>query len=170
MSEVTAPGILLFQIHRDACVFLGNENVISATSDFGHIWDRFFRMGGYDPILPYATDPRPINAWYTNSAGQAVYSQGLFVNDVEHVPAGYTLVRFPASEYLVVTTEWMETNEEAVGENGNGRCNSHADIVQMPEGYARNDGPGSFLSKLEKENADTPDGSRYEVWVPIRKR
>ena len=79
---------------------------------------------------------------------------------MEKVPDGYQLVDFPASDFLVVTTEWMATNEEAVGENGNGRCNRYADTVQIPEGYIRNDGPGSPITAIEKENADTPRGQQ----------
>lgn len=169
MSETNKPAIQVFQIHQDAFTFLGNENILTETSDFGQIWGDFFNKGGYDPILPYAVDTKPINVWYTNSQGQKIYFQGLFVKDVEKVPDGYKLAEFPASDFLVVTTEWMETNEEAVGENGNGQCNRYADIVQIPEGYVRNDGEGSPITAIEKENADTPDGSRYEVWVPIKK-
>lgn len=170
MSETNKPTIKVFQIHQDEFSFLGNENIITESSDFGHIWDNFFKMGGYDPILPYATDSKPINVWYTNSAGEKIYSQGLFVKNVEKIPDGYKLVDFPASDFLVITTEWMATNEEAVGENGNGQCNRYATTVQIPEGYVRNDGPGSLITEIEKENADTPNGSRYEVWVPIKKQ
>lgn len=170
MSETNQPTIQVFQIHQDEFSFLGNENIITESSNFVHIWDHFFKMGGYGPILPYATDTKPINVWYTNNAGEKIYSQGLFVKNVEKIPDGYKLVDFPASDFLVITTEWMATNEEAVGENGNGQCNRYATTVQIPEGYVRNDGPGSLITEIEKENADTPNGSRYEVWVPIKKQ
>lgn len=170
MPEANKPAIITFQIHQDEFIFLGNENIITETSDFGGIWDNFFKMGGYDPILPYATDTKPVNVWYTDHAGQKIYLQGLFVKNVEKAPAGYQLVHFPASDFLVVTTEWMATNEEAVGENGNGQCNRYAQTVRIPDGYVRNDGPGSLITEIEKENADTPDGSRYEVWVPIKRQ
>ena len=169
MSETNKPEIIVFQIRQDEFSFLGNENILTDASDFCRIWDNFFKMGGYDPILPYATDPKPVNVWYTNSAGQDIYFQGLFVKNVDKVPDGYTLANFPASDFLVVTTEWMASNDEAVGENGNGQCNRYASTVQIPEGYIRNDGPGSPITGIEKENANTPDGSRYEVWVPIKR-
>ena len=169
MPDAKKPAIIVTQIHQDAFSFLGNENVITASSDFGDIWGRFFAMGGYDPILPYAIDTKPINLWYTNNAGQAIYAQGMFVQNVDKTPDGYKLVDFPESEFLVVTTEWMTTNDEAVGENGNGRCNAYAKTVRIPEGYIRYDAPGSPVTLLEKENSDTPDGSRYEVWVPIKR-
>ena len=39
---------------------------------------------------------------------------------------------------------------------------------KYPRAMFRNDEPGSPITEIERENADTPDGSRYEVWVPIR--
>lgn len=169
MSATNKPAIKVFQIHHDKFSFLGNENILSESSNFGYFWDNFFNKGGYDPILPYATDSKPINVWYTNNAGQEIYFQGLFVQNVDMVPDGYKLVDFPASDFLVVTTDWMASNDEAVGENGNGQCNRYAEAVQIPEGYVRNDGPGSPFTLIEKENSNTPEGSRYEVWVPIKK-
>ena len=36
------------------------------------------------------------------------------VIDVDKVPEGYTLRQFPASDFLVITYEWLPTNEEAI--------------------------------------------------------
>lgn len=158
-----------FRIHQEGFSFLGIENVITESSDFGYIWGNFFQLGGYEKIIPYAVDTKPINIWYTNQDEEVIYFQGLMVGSVSDIPEGYSLKEFPAGDYLVVTTEWMESNDEAVGDNGNGRCNRYAETVQIPDGYSRYDRPGSPITKIEKENADTPDGSRYEVWVPINK-
>lgn len=165
MSE---KAIITFQIHQEAFEFLGNENIITEStvpSDFEQIWSRFFEMGGYAPLLPYAVDTKPVNVWYINERGEKIYFQGLFVRNVDKVPEGYKFARFNAGDYLVVTTEWMETNEEAVGDNGNGRVNRYAETVAMPEGYVRSSGP---IHKIEKENANTSQGSRYEVWLPMK--
>lgn len=162
--------IITYQLHLDGFRFLGKANVVDETSDFGMIWENFFQMGGYGPILPYAADGKPINVWFHDQQGRDVYFQGLFVKDVDHVPEGYTRMDFPGGDYLAVTTEWMDTNEEAVGDAGNGRCNRYADTVEPPPGWARADGPESLIFRIEKENANTPQGSRYEVWIPIQKR
>ena len=45
----------------------------------------------------------------------------------------------------------------------------YIETLQIPKGYVRYDGPGSPITIIEKENTDTPDGSRYEFWVPIKK-
>ena len=161
--------ILTYPLCLDGFRFLGSANVVDESSDFGAIWSGFFQKGGYGTILPYAVDDKPINVWFHNPAGQAVYFQGLFVKNVDHAPEGYILMDFPGGDYLAVTTEWMETNEEAVGPAGNFRCNEYAGAVEPPAGWARADGPESLIFRIEKENAGTPQGSRYEVWVPIRK-
>ena len=96
--------------------------------------------------------------------------QGLFADGADGEPEGYARKRFPAGDFLVVTTEWMRTNDEAVGEEGNGRCNRYAKTMPMPEGCVRIGGPGSPLDLMEWENADTPEGSRYAVWAPILKQ
>ncbi len=166
---MSKPAIITFIMHCDAFSFLGNENIITPDSDFGQIWGDFFGKGGYDPILPFATDPKPINVSYIDRDGREFYIQGLFVENVTQVPEGYKLYSFPASDFLVVTSEWMQSFEESIGENGNGQCGRYAQTVEAPEGYVRYDGPGCPMSMIEKENANTPDGSRYEYWVPIKK-
>ena len=66
---MSKPPIVTFQIHQNEFSFLGNENTVTESSDFGSFWGNFFKMGGYDPILPYAKDTKPINIWYTNKNG-----------------------------------------------------------------------------------------------------
>ncbi len=162
------PAFVTFQTHQDAFSFLGVENVVTESSDFGYFWDHFFKIGGYEKIIPYATDPKPINVWYTNHAGEKIYFQGLKVGSVDNVPEGYSLVNFPAGDFLVVTHEWLPTHDEAI-RYGIAAGWKYEKTAQMPDGYARYDGPGSPITIIEKENMDTPDGSRYEFWVPIKK-
>jgi len=161
------PAIEVYQMHQNEFSFLGIKNIVTASSNYGNIWDNFFKAGGYDEINPYAVDPKPINVNYTNSAGEKIYFQGLMVGNVDRVPDGYTLEQFPASDFLVVTHEWS-TDKVALN-FGIGDCGKYAKTVQIPEGYVRYDGPGSPITIIERENSDTPDGSRYEWWVPIKK-
>lgn len=144
------PKIITYQLHLDDFRFLGNTNVVDQNSDFAAIWTNFFQMGGYAPILPYAVDEKPINIWFHDQQGRDVYFQGLFVTNGAQAPEGYTLMDFPGGDFLAVTTEWMESNEEAVGQAGNGRCNEYADTVNPPAGYVRADGPESLIFRIEK--------------------
>jgi predicted transcriptional regulator YdeE len=162
------PALVTFQIHQDTFSFLGIENIVTDSSNFGYFWDNFFEMGGYDKIIPYSIDPKPINVWYTNNAGERIYYQGLMVRNVDKIPKGYTLTEFPASDFIVVTHEWLPTNDEAL-EYGIDAGWKNVKTVQIPDGYIRYDGLGSPITIIERENSDTPDGSRYEMWVPIKK-
>ena len=42
---------------------------------------------------------------------------------MDEVPEGFIVKKFPVRDYVVVTTEWMETYEEATSENGLGQTN-----------------------------------------------
>lgn len=161
------PTFFTTPLHQEAFSFLGIQNIVTETSDFGAFWSGFFAAGGYDVIAPYIDEYKPINIWYTNNAGEKIYFQGLKVGKVEKVPRGYSLVDFPASDFLVVTHEWLPTSEEALENIGAGW--EFEKNVPIPEGYVRNDGPGSPITIMERENMDTPEGSRYEFWVPIKK-
>ncbi len=158
-------------IKKEAFLFLGNENIITDTPDFGKIWGDFFEKGGYDPILPYTDDTNPINVSFYNGNGENIYMQGYFVKNVDEVPNGYSLRSFPEGEYLMVTTEWLDDLDSCVGYEGNVRCNEYAETVAAPDGYERYDTADAPICRIEKE-AGPPmkEKYRYEVWVPIRKK
>ena len=162
------PAFVTFQKHQDEFSFLGVENIITESSDFGAIWGNFFKLGGYDKIKPYATDPNPINVWYTNKAGEKIFFQGLIVGAVDKVPEGYLLARFPASDFIVATYEWVPKQDYQEMDEINGGW-KYIETLQIPNGYVRYDSAGSPITVIEKDSSDTPDGSRYEFWVPIKK-
>ncbi|MCL2159317.1 MAG: GyrI-like domain-containing protein [Oscillospiraceae bacterium] len=160
--------LVTFQVHQEEFEFLGIENVVTESADFGYFWDNFFKLGGYDNIDPYAIDPYDTNVWYTNDAGEKIYFQGKMVKNVEKVAEGYTLKKFPAGDYLVLTHQWCDTFAEAqAGGIGFGR--KHKDTAQMPEGYVRYDGAGCPITEIERDSRDMPEGSRIEHWLPIKK-
>lgn len=167
MSETTQPACITFLSRQDAFFFLGIENIVTASSDFGCIWNNFFKLGGYEKINPYAIDPHPMNIWTANDAGEKIYFQGLMVGNMDDVPEGYTLRRFPACDFLVITHEWFPTKDEALQWiNVGWECEKTA---QIPDGYVRYDEYDAPVTIIERENMDTPDGSRYEFWVPVKK-
>ena len=170
MSEERKLTLVTFQTYQNEFEFLGIENKLNATgkSDFGQFWNNFFELGGYDNIDPYAVDSKDTNVWYTNEAGEKVYFQGKIVKNVDKVAKGYTLKVFPASHYLVLTHEWLPTFNEAQ-RYGIGFGRKHIETVQIPDGYVRYDGSGCLITEIERDNANTPDGSRIEHWLPIKK-
>jgi len=166
MSE---PKIVEFQIQLDEFLFLGIEYVITDSyQNMKAVWDRFFKAGGFEKIWPYEKKPyKCMVVNHNNNPEYPVYFIGSIVEGAVEVPDGYTLTKFPACEYIVVTHEWVPTKEEALGQIG--RIDEAKLHVQIPDGYVRFDGPESQIRVIENETMDTSDGSRWENWVPIKK-
>jgi len=165
--------IVTFQMRHDEFLFLGIENKIVDSiqnTDFGKIWGNFFNAGGFDKIDPYKKAPYDSMVVYHNNDPECpmVYCIGSIVEGVDEVPEGYSLLKFPAREFLVVTHEWLPTKEEAIGQVF--AVNAYQEKVQIPDGYIRYDEPGSQIMLIERENMNTENGNRYEFWVPIRKQ
>lgn len=88
--------------------------------------------------------------------------------EVDKVVAGYTLAKFPASVYLILTHEWLPTFDEAQ-QFGLGFGGRFSESVEIPTGYVRY-GVSEFpILEIERDQANTPDGSRIEYWLPIKK-
>jgi predicted transcriptional regulator YdeE len=162
---MSKPKIITFKIHHDEFYFLGIENLVTENSDFGAFWGNFFDKGGYEKIDLYQKDPNCINVWYNKTPEEKIYYQGKIVNEVDKVPDGYTLAKFPASEYLVTTTEWLSSYDESMQHINH----SYYKSAQMPEGYTKCGSTDNKIFLIERWGADTGDGYRYEFWVPIKK-
>ena len=166
MQEANVPSIVVFQMRHDEFLFLGKEYT-KKNADYGAIWSDFCN-GGYEVIEKYrknSYDCMIVN--HNNNPEYGVYSPGTMVEEIDALPEGFALTKFPAREYLVVTHEWVLTKEEAIGQIA--RIDEVKDSVEMPDGYMRYDGPGSQIELIEVENIGTELGSRWENWVPIRK-
>lgn len=157
-------------VHQDKFEFLGIENRLNPNgkSDFGAFWGNFFELGGHENIDPYAVDPVDTNVWYTNNEGERIYFIGKIVANVDKVSDGYSFVSFPASDYLVLTHEWLPTFDEAQ-QLGIGFGRKHMQTVQIPNGYVRYESTEFPIIEIERDRANTPDGSRIEHWLPIKK-
>ena len=171
MENSNKPAIVTFQMQLEEFLFLGIENVITDSyQNMGTVWDNFFKAGGWDNIHPYRKEPywcMVVN--HNNHPEYPVYFIGCIVEGISESPEGLTLAKFPARDYLIVTHEWLPTKEEALGENGLGQIDKYTKIIQIPDGYVRYDEPGSQIVLIENENMDTPNGSRWENWIPIKK-
>lgn len=167
------PDIKIFHIKQKAFLFLGIENEIVGAienADFVTIWNDFFEAGGFEEIRPHQqkNDP-PMVIYHQNHSDNLIYFIGSMIERVDEIPKGYTASRFPECEFLIVTTEWLQTEEEALGEHGLGQCGEYEKIVEIPEGYIRYDSGDSQYILIERENFNTKEGSRYEFWVPIKR-
>ncbi len=159
------PKVITFQTKLEEFYFLGIENVLNEDSDFGAFWSNFFDKGGYDKIDPYQLDPNCINVWYNKSPDETIYFQGKIVRADADVSEGYTLVKFPASEYLVVTTEWLASYDESMLHINH---DYHKNAI-IPEGYEKHNEIDTGVFLLERWGANTGNGYRYEFWLPIKR-
>ncbi|MCO5218421.1 MAG: GyrI-like domain-containing protein [Thermomicrobiales bacterium] len=168
MADDNKPAIRVFQTEHDEFLFLGKEYPLD--SDMGAVWGDFIGSGGYEINAQHGLYQYTCMILYHNNNPEGItYTPGTIVGDVDEIPEGFVVGRYPAREYLVVTTDWMEDAEEASGENGLWHTKAYQETAPMPEGYERFDGPGSQINVIEVENTNTENGSRWEWWVPIRK-
>ena len=161
---LSAPKIISFQVRLEAFDFLGMEHELREDSDFGAFWNSFFAKGGYGPIDPFSADPSCVNIWYCEG-GKARYFQGKRVRAGAEVHPGYTLKRFPACEYLVVTTEWLPGYEASMQHINHDYYRN----IPIPNGFRRHPEEEDGMFLLERWGAETEHGYRYEFWLPIER-
>jgi len=165
------PEIITFQMRRDAFLFLGVEQAVTSGTDFGAVWETYFKtaescgFGDYEYVI-----------WYYKDGAQ-MYFVGKMADGADDVPEGFSLASFPACEYLAVTHEWLPTGENLYTDGilltqnyvGIGQTHDYKENVPVPEGYVRYDGPDSPITQIEKETSNARGECRFERWVPIKK-
>ena len=157
--------VISFKVKLEEFYFLGIENVVTENADFGAFWGNFFDKGGYDKIDPYQKDKNCINIWFNKTPEEKIYCQGKIVNKIDEVPENYTLIKFPANEYLVVTTEWLSSYEESM----NHINHNYYKEAEIPAGYKKRTENDEGIFLIERWGEKTENGYRYEFWLPIEK-
>lgn len=163
---MNGPKVISFQARYEACYFLGIENLLVEGADFNAFWQNFFGKGGYNQIEVHEKGPDFINIWFTKVSGEQIYYQGKIVDKTTQVPEGYTLMKFPAGEFLVVTTDWLPSYEESMKHIDH----AYYENAQIPAGYRKHSETDSGIFLMERWGHKTADGYRYEFWLPIEKR
>lgn len=166
---MSTPEIVSFLGRRDEFTILGVEQAVTPDTDFAAVWDAYFATAG--------TDGYECIVWYFRD-NALTYLIGSTVEGAAQVPEGCVLVPFPASDYLVVTHEWLPAGEDLYL-NGNVPTQEYAGIGQifdprddlpLPDGYVRDDGLDGPLVQIEIEASQSENGTRFERWVPVKKR
>ena len=160
MSE--QPKIVVEHIKHDEFLFLGKEYPHN-WYEFMDVWSDFDKSGGWGMVMKYRNNPSykcTVVNHLMNPEG--IYMAGTFVDTMTEAPEGFTLRKFPAYEYIVVTHEWQPNWDLGIVEEA-------VKSVQIPDGYIKHDGVDSKIRLIEVENNDSEKGSRWENWVPIKK-
>lgn len=166
------PEIITFQVRLEAFLFLGKEYHNGVAFD---VWGDFDRSGGWDANRKYGKHPYAGQCMVVNhndNPDHEIYMPGVIVEKVDEVPTGFAVKQFPARDYIVVTHEWV-SSEQGMSEIG--RIDEYVndrENFQVPEGYQRYDeANGSvevkFPLKIEFAHTDPYQRFRWENWVPI---
>ncbi|MCL2334436.1 MAG: hypothetical protein FWC57_00025 [Endomicrobia bacterium] len=94
---------------------------------------------------------------------------GAIVEDVSEAPDGAEFIKFPASEFLVTTHDFFETENDLMNSGYIGQTvgYAHSEEVQIPEGYERYT---EYNRYMERWNFNYDENKfRLEVWFAIRK-
>ena len=168
LGKLKKPELRVFQIKQDEFLYLGVEFKRGSVE----YWNEFDKMGGWDMVAKYHKKPynTMMTMWRYNDPENQIYFPGTIAENVDDVPDGFTLKKFPACEFLVITTQWMPSKDDIWRENGSAwTCIDNRDNAKLiPDGYERYGGPDNQITLVERENHDAENGFRYEVWVPIR--
>ena len=162
MSEANNPKIVTFQMQLDEFCFLGKEYPHN-WYEYMDVWSDFDKSGGWDMVTKYRNNPSYKCAVVNHLIDpKGIYMAGTFVDYMTEIPDGFTLIKFPAREFIVVTHEWHSDWDLGIVEEA-------VKTVQIPDGYEKYDGADGIIQLIEVENNDPEKGSRWENWIPIRK-
>ena len=177
MSESNKPEIITFQMKYDEFYYLGKEyfgtGYSLATANWGALYDDFGNSGGWDMVSEYHMKPYSVMSgiFHQNNPEHEIYHLGTFTKKTDQIPDGFILVKYPACEYFVITTNWLPEHDDIYNKGAHGLCLHYMDnTMQIPEEYERYGGPNQKIIRIEAENCDDENGYRFEIWIPIKKK
>lgn len=171
-SNSQIPAIEIYQAHREPYQVLGIENKTpnGTVGNWGACWSKFFSSGGNEKIKPFLIEKPLLGLFCQSEPGFYNYLIGGVVSGVKDIPEGMFLEEFPATDYIVVTNEWMPSIDKAEKEIGRIVGYAHGKELQLPDGYVKFNGPPSKIMFIESYNYDFANNRfRFEVWLPIIK-
>jgi len=167
-KKKATPEIITFQHLWDAYSLLGVEDKTCdprKDPQGGACWDAFFRAQANEPLLK----DRPLfGVFCTSAPGRWSFLVGAVVESIGEAPEGLCLRAFPASEYLVVTHEWVSTTKESDTQINRIVDYAHSGDCKLPEGYERYDDPILYTECFNWRFDDKQ--FRFEAWLPIRRK
>ena len=167
-SPPQSPAIEIYRARRESYKVLGMENKISnddRNPNCGECWGKYFDSGTHEKVVPFMAETPLLGVFCQSDPGYYNYLIGAVVSGVDEAPEGMFLAEFPATDYLVVTHEWVKSEDEANAQIGRLVGHAHGPDV-MPDGYEKYTVPVMFIESYN----NSPEKSRFEVWLPIREK
>lgn len=169
MSDANQPNMQVFTTKLDDYTVLGHsfkEVDHNKTGDYYGVYENNQPLRDF--AAQYSTaDNRLVGIVYRGNQGDN-FIAGAIVEGVDEAPEGAELMRFPASEFLVITHDYTETEPECYPYIGMTVAYAVSEKVQMPEGYERCHGHNSYMERFNFNN--DKNQFRTEVWFAIRKK
>ena len=120
-SSSEIPAIEIYRAYREPYQVLGMENKFpneNRDPDCSTRWAEFDKLGVEKKIAPFMTENILLGVFCQSEQGYYNYLLGGIVSGVGVIPEGLFLADFPASEYFVVTHEWVQSDREATDQVG----------------------------------------------------
>ena len=176
MYELNQPKYETFQTQLDHFYVLGISHTENNPAKLGDFWGEY-ESGKNQILRDYVnkhSQPgnRLIGVMYSveqPQEGYFNYITGGIVEGLSEIPDNSSLVKFPSTEFLVVTHEWVKTASEADGFIGMTVGHAHSDEIQgnIPDGYERYNDPVTFIERFNYNYDENK--FRTEIWFAIRK-
>ena len=160
MSDLTNN---VFQKQQDEFLFLG-KLYKEEKMDFGKWYEDFFKAGGFEKIAPYRKNENDclasIHVMFPDYWHVGI---GIIADETSEAPEGFELKKYPSGEFLVISSDWKPTDDEA-----------HTSLdefdpkyKQIPCGYVED---RTTYICIEKFYECPEKGHRWERWYPIKKQ
>jgi predicted transcriptional regulator YdeE len=169
-SSSEIPAIEIYHVQREPYQVLGMENKFNneeRNPDCGARWRSFSEVGGADKVKPFQTEKSLLGVFCQSEQGYYNYLIGAVVSGVKEAPEGMFLANFPASDYMVVTHEWVQSGREADNQIGRIVGYAHGAELQLTDGYEKYTDPIMFIEGYNYDNEDKK--FRFEVWIAIKR-
>lgn len=134
-----------------------------------------YKMGDYYETYEKSHQLRDFTKNYSTPDNRLVgilygkdFIAGAIVDGIIEAPEGAELLKFPASEFLVITHDYTETESECCQYIEMTVAHAHSNEVQMPDGYERYRDPNSYMERFSFNYDENK--FRTEVWFAIRKK
>lgn len=165
MEEITMFDSInhVFQQRQEEFLFLG-KIYKDQKMDFGKWYDDFFKSGGFEKLAPYRKNENDcLESVHVMLSDYWNVGIGVIASNISEAPEEFELKKYPAGEFLVISSDWKTTNEEA----HKSLDQFDPKYKQMPCGYVED--TATYIC-IEKFYECSEKGHRWERWYPIKKQ